>query len=46
MDFIAELGELFCDELGGSLFLEPKLGVSVDVAPPIRQVTVKFRDAL
>jgi hypothetical protein len=46
MDLIAEFRELFCDELGGSLLLEPKLGVSVDVAPPIRQITVKFREAL
>jgi hypothetical protein len=34
------------DEIGGALLLEPELRVSMDVAPPIRHIVVKFRNAL
>ena len=46
MHLVAELGELLCDEIGGPLLLEAEFGMSMDVAPPTRQVVVKFRNAL
>ncbi len=46
MHLVPELGELLRDEIGGPPLLEPEFRVSMDVAPPIRQIVVKFRNAL
>jgi hypothetical protein len=34
------------DEIGGPVFLEPEFRVSMDVLPPVRQIVMKFRNAL
>ena len=46
MYLVTELGELLRDEIGGALLLKPEFGVSMDVAPPVRHIVVKFRNAL
>ena len=46
MYLVTELGQLLRDEIGGALLLEPEFGMRVDVAPPVRQIVVKFRNAL
>ena len=46
MYLVTELGELLRDEIRGALLLEPELRMRVDIAPPIRQVVMKFRNAL
>jgi hypothetical protein len=46
MHLIAELLELLRDQLGSPLLVEPEFGVGMDIAPPTRQIIVKFRDPL
>jgi len=44
MDLAAELGKLRGDQIGGAPFLEPELGMSVNVSSPTRQIVVNLRD--
>ena len=37
---VAELRELFGDEIGGAVLFEPQFGMRMNVAPPICQVVV------
>jgi hypothetical protein len=46
MYLVTELGELLRDEIGGPVLFKPEFRVSMDVAPPVLQILVKFRNAL
>ena len=46
MHLVTELRELLRDEIGGPVLLEPEFRVSMDFAPPVRQIVMKFRNAL
>ena len=44
MDLAAKLDKLRGDQIGGAPVLEPELGMSVNIASPIRQIVANLRD--